>query len=158
MTPGAETRPWGESALPARPVAQTSRHRVRRLAADRWVARLVILGGIAIIASILAILIVIVVEVAPLFGEPTATFLGRRAQPLAPGTPLVAAIGVDEYREIAYRISGAGALEYVALRDGTSFPPWPSRASMPPRSRPRRRGTAGGGLSAPRTGGGSRWR
>src|SRR5262244_4033750 len=45
----------------------------RRIFVDRLASRLVTLGGVIIIASILAILLVIVAEVYHLFKKPTAT-------------------------------------------------------------------------------------
>ena len=71
----------------------------RRIVLDRWASRLVILGGVIIIASILAILFVIVGEVWPLFRKPTATPAGTYAVPdatLASGLAGGDAVGVDE--------------------------------------------------------------
>jgi phosphate transport system permease protein len=60
---------------------------------------------VTIIASILAILFVIVVQIYPLFKRPTASPLaGTR---IALGSPPLA-VGVDEYREIAYVVSSDG--------------------------------------------------
>ena len=96
---------------------------------DRWASRLVISGGIIIIAAILAILVVIASEVYPLFKQPTATFLGAYSPAAAtvsgsspaPGS----SAGVDEYREVAFEVSGAGVLEFASLkgkRDLASVP------------------------------------
>jgi phosphate transport system permease protein len=109
----------GEPVRPARPLVVSGARTARRILADRWASRLVVSGGIVIIASILAILFVIAAEVYPLFKPPTASLLGARpsagATAPAPGT----AAGVDEYREIAYTIDADGALQFVALkRDG----------------------------------------
>ena len=48
----------------------------RRIFVDRLVGRLVTLGGVIIIASILAILLVIVAGVYPLFKKATAEIIG----------------------------------------------------------------------------------
>src|SRR5262245_45083919 len=77
----------------------------RRLFVDRLASRLVTLGGITIIASILAILLVIVAEVYPLFKQPTAT-LQRTLSAGLGSAPL--ALGVDEYRELAFLVTASG--------------------------------------------------
>ena len=58
---------------PVRSIAISKAKGRRRLFVDRLTSRLVTLGGVIIIASILAILLVIVAEVYPLFKNPTAT-------------------------------------------------------------------------------------
>ncbi|MGH7374415.1 MAG: ABC transporter permease subunit, partial [Candidatus Rokuibacteriota bacterium] len=106
----------GGPAIPARPLVVSRARTARRIVVDRWSSRLVVLGGIIIIASILAILFVIGAEVYPLFKKPTSAWLGtyRAAAggPPARGAPL----GVDEYREVAHRITAAGVVEFVALK------------------------------------------
>jgi phosphate transport system permease protein len=108
------------SALPARPLVVSRSRTARRIVLDRWASRLVIFGGIIIIAAILAILVVIASEVYPLFKQPTVMFLGAYPTPVgravgsspAPGS----SVGVDEYREVAFEVSGAGMLEFTVLR------------------------------------------
>ena len=99
----------------------------RRILADRWASHLVIVGGIVVIACILAILVVIAIEVYPLFKPPTAAFLGTyrgsagvESRP-APGE----AIGVDEYREIAYVVTSGGSAAFFALKGGQAPPAVP---------------------------------
>jgi len=113
----------GGPATPARQLPISRERTARRILLDRVAARLVVGGGGVIIASILAILVVIAGEVYPLFKNPTASFLGRHAA--AAGRAPVAgdSLGVDEYREVAYRITGAGALEFVALNRARVPPP-----------------------------------
>ncbi len=81
---------------------------------DRWSRRLVAFGGLTIIVSILAILLVIVSAVIPLF-------VPARAIPSAsiPGStsPAPVAIGIDEYREIAC-VVGERGVEFLSLADG----------------------------------------
>ena len=81
-----------------------------------------------VIAAILAILLVIVAEVYPLFATPTATLAG--SLPPAPGTaawdpPSAEALGVDEYRELAFAVDRQGTLRMRSLRDGRELPPVP---------------------------------
>ena len=90
-----------------------------RVAVDRLTRRLVVLGGVTIIVSILAILVVIAGEVYPLLKRPTASPVSVPAQsPTAP--PL--AVGVEEYREIGYLVTASG-IQYAALKGGA--PPSP---------------------------------
>ena len=108
-------------ALRGRPLVVSRARTARRILVDRWASRLVVLGGIAIIASILAILFVILAEVWPLFRPPTAERVGQGvvAAVPAPGE----ALGVDEYREIAYTITADGVLQFTPLRVGGAYPP-----------------------------------
>ena len=99
-----------EAARSSRVSGPTSR---RRLAVDLLSRRVVVLGGLTIIASIMAILIVIVMEMAPLFRRPEATLLGS-VEPAAPARPLVA--GVDEYREVVFFLDDRGRVQYSALK------------------------------------------
>jgi len=117
-----ETLRAGGPALPARPL-HLSRARVnRRLLVDRLARRVVTLGGVVIIASILAILVVIAAEVYPLFAPPTAEPVRTLAGPVrvAPAAaPL--ALGVDEYREIVLVVTATG-LQFFRAKDGTPVP------------------------------------
>ncbi len=109
----------GGPASPARPLVVSQARTGRRILADRWASRLVIVGGIVIIACILAILFVIAVEVYPLFKSPTATLLGSYGTAAAGGGPAPGdAIGVDEYRELAYTLTSDGRLDFVPLKGG----------------------------------------
>src|SRR5262245_35166930 len=88
-----------------RPEAIVRRRMSRRLLTDRIARRVVTLGGLAIIASILAIFFVIAAQAYPLSRKAAATLVrtidsGIDLPPLA--------IGVDEYRQIAYLISPNG--------------------------------------------------
>jgi phosphate transport system permease protein len=113
-----ETLQPGEPLPAARPVSAFWKVAGYRLLVDRLARRLVTLGGITIIASILAILLVIISEVYPLFKKPRAT-------PLPPASvtgagPLMA-LGADEYREIGYLVTPEGLL-FVHLKGGARLP------------------------------------
>ena len=98
----------------------------RRILADRWASRLVVVGGIIVIACILAILVVIATEVYPLFKAPTADFLGTYRAAGAEHRPAPGeAIGVDEYREIAYVLTSSGSMAFFALKGGQAPPAVP---------------------------------
>ena len=97
-----------------RPLAAAGARTRRRQLLDRWAARLVVVGGLVVIGSILAILAVIVAEVAPLFRDPTATRLAEAAR-LPAGRVLAGSVGVDEYREVLHVVTGEGVLHFVGL-------------------------------------------
>ena len=100
----------------ARPVPAPWKAARHRLLLDRFARWAVTLGGITIIGTILAILFVIVVQIYPLFKRPTASPLPGTS--IALGSPPLA-IGVDEYREIAYVVSPDG-LRFAPLKGGAA--------------------------------------
>ena len=123
MAVNLESLQAGGPGSPARPLVVSRARTARRILLDRFATRTVVLGGLVIIASILAILFVIVAEIWPLFRPARAV-----AVPVAgPGVVPVSAeaVGVDEYREIAYVVTSDGALQFVALRVAGSYPPIP---------------------------------
>jgi len=105
----------------------------RKKLADKAAEILIIVGGLGIILSIVAILFVIVAETVPLWRSPVASPLGAAALPhtaeegeTAPagaGTSPVAsdelakplALGVDEYQSIAYVLTAAGTIDFFSL-------------------------------------------
>ncbi|MGH7315565.1 MAG: ABC transporter permease subunit, partial [Candidatus Rokuibacteriota bacterium] len=118
MAIGPEALRAGGPAAPARPVDVSRARRARRIVADRWASRLVVVGGIVIIASILAILFVIAAEVYPLFKLPTAELVGARVGGAAAGGTAVGPLGVDEYREVASQVISGGVLQLTDLKRG----------------------------------------
>jgi phosphate transport system permease protein len=88
----------------------------------------VVVGGLVIIASILAILVVIVGEVYPLFRVPTMVHVATHPPPAA-GPPWDLAggegLGVDEYREIAFAVDRGGVVHLMRLRGGPVLAPVP---------------------------------
>src|SRR5687767_3978541 len=101
--------PVGDTA-PARRAPRTAR---RRLLADRTARWLVVVGGLAIIASILGILIFILVEVWPLTHRAEV-----RAQRVAPLAADAAAIVVDEHRTHVAALGLDGRARALRLADG----------------------------------------
>jgi phosphate transport system permease protein len=115
----------GGPAAPARPLEAVPQRLGRRLFLDRWAARLVTLGGVVIIASILAIFLVIGGETYPLFLKPHAELAGAFGAALATEPGRVAPIGpvgVEEYQEIAYYVTGDGRLRFVNLKGEPASP------------------------------------
>jgi phosphate transport system permease protein len=92
---------------------------------DQWASRVVVVGGLIIIAAILAILFVIVAEVYPLFKMPKATFV-RSNPPADPASVWQLAgsegLGVEEYQEIAFGVDRRGVLQLTNLNDGQALP------------------------------------
>ncbi|MDR7495889.1 MAG: ABC transporter permease subunit [Armatimonadota bacterium] len=87
----------------------------RRRRLDRVARRVVALGGVLVITSILAILFVIAAEVVPLVQPP---FAGPRAKVRVPLSMPPLAVGVDEYRELVYLVTARG-VSVVRAVDGT---------------------------------------
>jgi phosphate transport system permease protein len=78
-----------------------------------------------IVASILAIFLVIGAESYPLFLKPRADLAGTYppARSVAPATALpIGQVGVDEYQEIAYYVAADGRLNFVNLKGGPEIP------------------------------------
>ncbi|MBI2570029.1 MAG: hypothetical protein HYV63_23740 [Candidatus Schekmanbacteria bacterium] len=91
----------------------------RRQCADRLAARIVTLGGMAIIASILAIVAVIAGEAAPLFRHATLAPAGVRRS--GDGSAALA-VGVDEHRRVAFRIQRSGVVFWRLSGDEAEVP------------------------------------
>ncbi|MGH7307044.1 MAG: ABC transporter permease subunit [Candidatus Rokuibacteriota bacterium] len=122
MAINSEAFRHGDAAPPARPLTVLRTRTSRRILLDRLSSRFVVLGGIVVIASILAILLVIVAEVYPLFVKPSATFVRAYSPAVAAAPAPGASIGVDEYREVAFAISTSGSLALTALDANRSLP------------------------------------
>ena len=90
----------------------------KRLLADRWARVFVTLGGWTIIFCILAILFVIVAEFYPLFKEPNVVLEGTISTQ-GESTPL--AVGLDEYREVAYVVNESG-IHFYSLKTKQRLP------------------------------------
>ena len=121
MADSAKVLATGEPRGVARLLSVAGERVTRRIRVDRLARRLVTLGGVAIIFSILAIFFVIAGEVYPLLKKPTAILVGTvAARP--DSAPL--AVGVDEYREIAYLVTAAG-VQFISVKDGAPIAPSP---------------------------------
>ena len=84
-----------------------------------------VLGGVVIIASILAIFLVIGGEAYPLFLPPRAQLVGTYAAPRVAASAAAAPVGqvgVDEYQEIAYYVAADGRLDFVNLKGEPGIP------------------------------------
>jgi phosphate transport system permease protein len=90
----------------------------RRRFVDRVARGVVTLGGLAVIASILAILFVIVMEILPLFRKAVVSPLSSVA---LSSSGAAFAAGTDEYREIAWTAAPKGVTFY-SIKDGAGLP------------------------------------
>jgi phosphate transport system permease protein len=106
----------GGPVTPARPL-RPSRSPRGRVLVDALARRVVTAGGLVIILSILAILLVIAAQVVPLFRAPTATPAPTVAG--LPPAPLL--LGADEYLEVAHLASPSGVALH-RLADGSVLP------------------------------------
>jgi phosphate transport system permease protein len=90
--------------------------RLKRL--DRSATAVIVLGGIAVVVSVLGILVFIVAEMSPLFRSGRGARLADvRPVNAAGGAPL--AIGVDEYQRNVYWITHDARLVVSRLSDGS---------------------------------------
>ena len=114
--------PNGAQPVDVRLSATEDRSRMqRKKLADKAATLLITCGGFAVILSIAAILFVIVAETLPLWNAPTAE-LETPPTPLAAlvgsaHSAAVLALGIDEYREIAYTITQSGSVDFISLTD-----------------------------------------
>ncbi len=125
MATGTELITAGGPAAKAGPLVVSRARTARRIMIDRWASRGVVLGGVTIIASILAILVVIVAEVYPMFRPATAILVDAHRVSGATGFVPAAPLGVDEYREVAYRVTADGLVDLLPLRSHTTLAPVP---------------------------------
>lgn len=95
-------------------MVQVSRATLRRIKRSDRLARWVItLGGVAVIASVVAILLLIVSVTLPLFRPATASLLGRTTLPLPLRSDTVLSLGIDMAAD------GESATASILTSDGT---------------------------------------
>src|SRR5262245_1690445 len=107
MAVSEQTLRSGGPVTPARPLVVSPARTLRRIGVDRWTSRLIVVGGLIVIASILGILLVILAEAWPLFRSTSAQFLsttatGQGSAAWSPAEP--DSLDTDEYREVAFAI------------------------------------------------------
>lgn len=98
------------------------RSRLRRVF-DAWARRVVTTGGFAIIASILAILVFLFIEILPLFQpaevSPQETLVASDF--LGPAFSEIVALGVEENQEVGYAVTRAGWVRFFPLEADTTL-------------------------------------
>src|SRR5262245_50590522 len=88
----------------------------RKQVADKLARAVITAGGIAIIFSVIAILLLIAAETLPLWKSPVAQPLSPVALgPIIGETNQTLAMGVDEYQEIAYLVNVDGTVDFFSL-------------------------------------------
>ncbi|MEO8601301.1 MAG: ABC transporter permease subunit [bacterium] len=116
LNPAAPTAPGGKSGNAAATRAATLRRRARRrVLLDRLATLTVRAGGFGIIASILAILVFIIVEVMPLLG---AASVSLRADLVLPATAPVRGLVGDEFGTHVAALDLSGTVRIVRVSDG----------------------------------------
>ena len=134
MAVSEQTLRSGGPVTPARPLLVSPARTLRRIGVDRWTSRLIVVGGLIVIASILGILLVILAEAWPLFRSATAQLVttATTAQAAAPWTVIGSdSLDIDEYREVAFAVTPDGAVRPDAYRASRTD----AYASRPPGSR-----------------------
>ncbi|MBU0664028.1 MAG: ABC transporter permease subunit [Proteobacteria bacterium] len=86
---------------------------------DRIATRIITFGGLLVIASVIAILVLIVRVTIPLF-QPARTNIVSQF-PLSSGSESLLAMGVDDYQETAFTLNDRGVFTFYNLAKGTSF-------------------------------------
>ena len=86
---------------------------------DRIATRIITLGGMLVIASVIAILVLIVRVTIPLFQSARTNIVFQF--PLSSPPESVLAMGVDDYQEIAYTLNDRGVFTFYNLAKGASF-------------------------------------
>ncbi|MBV6340150.1 ABC transporter permease subunit [Candidatus Magnetobacterium casense] len=81
---------------------------------DKTATAVITLGGVAVIFSIIAIMFFIIYEVYPLWKSPKSELTGR----IDHTSGHVLATGVEEYREVAYVITGKASVDFISLKGG----------------------------------------
>lgn len=86
---------------------------------DRIATRIITLGGLLVIVSVIAILVLIVRVTVPLFQSAQTNIVFQF--PLSSPPESVLAMGVDDYQEIAYTLNDKGIFTFYNLAKGASF-------------------------------------
>jgi phosphate transport system permease protein len=106
---------------PAPAAAPDSRFTVSpmTLAADRWMGRLIRVGGVGVVLAVFGMLAFLIVQVFPLF-------IGATVAPISALTVPATAMGFgeDEYGELPFVVLADGSLVFQRSKDGTKALDW----------------------------------
>ena len=86
---------------------------------DRFATRAITVGGLLVIASVIAILVLIVRVTLPLFQTADATIIHRVAT--ASVQPPVLAVGMDDTQEVGFTLDDNGLFSFYDLASGKTF-------------------------------------
>jgi phosphate transport system permease protein len=89
------------------------------LAADRWMGRLIRVGGVGVVLAVFGMLAFLIVQVFPLF-------IGATVAPISALTVPATAMGFgeDEYGEVPFVVLADGSLVFQRSKDGTKALDW----------------------------------
>ena len=89
------------------------------LAADRWMGRLIRVGGVGVVLAVFGMLAFLIVQVFPLF-------IGATVAPISALTVPATAMGFgeDEYGEVPFVVLADGSLVFQRSKDGTKVLDW----------------------------------
>ncbi len=91
--------------------------RLRRI--DRAAVVVITLGGIAVVAAVLGILLFVASEAIPLFGSATLEWEGEtQIQASAADAATLPGVGVDEYRRYLSSVEPSGVMAFTRIDDG----------------------------------------
>lgn len=123
-----------ESSTTALALKTQSRNRFRKLA-DRYAAFVVTAGGLAVMLSILGLLILFLVTIAPLWQSAKVTVKNRAtlAHWFEPNANAIVALGCEEYQQVGFVITSAAAVQFYRLADFSLLQSF--SAPLPPESR-----------------------
>lgn len=113
-----DTTRSSEPAPPVRSVAMPTRMAPARKGFDWGARRFVTLGGIVIICAILAILLVIILKVYPLFVPPDIKLI--KTVESGPPAPCLA-VGIDDYLEVGWVATPSG-IRVIDWKGERTFP------------------------------------
>lgn len=86
---------------------------------DRIATRVITVGGMLIIASVIAILLLIIKVALPLFAPASAEVI--RQLPARAGQGALVAAGMDDYREVAFALDNQGTFTFYDLKSGATL-------------------------------------
>ena len=98
---------------------------------DRLATRAITVGGLLVIASVIAILVLIVRVALPLFQPASAEIIHRVAA--ASGRAPVLAVGMDDTQEVGFTLDSSGLFSFYNLASGKTFltaPASPGKAKV----------------------------
>lgn len=119
--PGAAGRGFWLHSMPhvdETPIRAPLRSQVKAKRRDRAARWVITIGGVAVIATVVAMLVLILRVAAPLFAGSSATLV-RHVDPGPIAGDAVLAVGMDDYLENGYVIAADGRIAFYDLGAGT---------------------------------------
>ncbi len=89
------------------------------LATDRWMGRIIRVGGVGVVLAVFGMLAFLIFQVFPLFTGANVTPVGALVVPTT-----AAAFGEDEYGELPYVVLADGTVQFQRAKDGSKVLEW----------------------------------